>query len=272
MATFLALYGDALYTELGTDDSTNLFTTARRQSAINEGQRQFADLTECLVRRSTVTVTSGGREFNLNSTAALPGSSNAAYLRVSREGPAYLTYDSNASLQQTVAGDDFPQRDVAWLDAAQSDWRSTNRGTPTAWYLRPDGGNLYIWLNVPSDVSTSSSETAEIVVPYVVKPSSMTADTHVPFRFSSVSRTDLQPYEQALVHYAAHKLEKLRKNTEASDYQLQTFLGYVQRYMAMLRPKGPRTLRTARSYFREARRGYDRDDGNTAPAWWGGGA
>lgn len=266
MASFVTLYGDALDTELGTADSTILFTTARRKAAINEGQRQFADLTECVVKRSTVTVSSSAREFNLLSSAIVPGSSAAPYLRLSREGPTYITYDTAGTQQTVISGDeDFPQRDVSWLDAADQGWRSTNTGTPSAWYLRPDGGALNFGLNCPADVSTS--ETAELLIPYVVKPSSMTSDTHVPFRFSSLSRTDLQPYEQALVHYAAHKLEKLRKDKEASQEQLQAFIGYVQRYVATWRPKGTRTLRTARSYFKDARRG-GYDAGGPIGPWW----
>lgn len=267
MAQFSALYGDALDTELGTADSTQLFTTARRKAAINEGQRQFVGLTECVVRRSSVTVSSSAREFNLNSTAILPGSSNGKFLRVSKAGPVYLTYDTAGTQQTVIAGDeDFPQRDEAWLDAAEPGWRSTNTGTPSAWYLRPDGGSMFFGLNCPADVSTS--ETAELLIPYVVRPSSMTADTHVPFRFSTLSRTDLDEFEQALVHYAAHKLEKLRKDTDASQQQLQAFLGYVQRYVATFRPKGMRTLRTARNYFQDARRGgRDAQYGALAP-WW----
>ena len=48
MTLFSSLYSARLDRELGTDDSTVLFTTARRKAAINEGQAEFADLTECL--------------------------------------------------------------------------------------------------------------------------------------------------------------------------------------------------------------------------------
>jgi len=262
---FLALYGDALDTELGTADSTILFTTARRKAAVNEGQRQFSDLTECLQKLSSVTVSSGGQSFNLLSTAILSGSSLAPFLRMSKDGPVYITRDTSGTPQQIIAGDDFPQRSIAWLDAADPGWRSSNAGTPSAWCLQPGAGRLNFTLNTPADVSTS--ETAELLISYVYKPSSMTDDTHVPFRFSSLARTDLQPYEQALVHYAAHKLEKLRKDTEASQMQLQAFLGYVQRYVSATRPKGPRSIRASKSYFLDARRGGYEQGGPLAP-WW----
>ena len=54
MAQFSALYDDALHTELGTNDTSVLFTTARRKHQINEGLRQFAALTECVVRQTTI--------------------------------------------------------------------------------------------------------------------------------------------------------------------------------------------------------------------------
>lgn len=263
MATFGWLSADALDTELGSNDSAVLFTTARRQHAINEAQRQFADLTECVIKQSSVTLSSGSREFDLLSTAILPGSSVAGFLRVADQGPAYLVSDSNGNLQ-TIAGDDFPERNVAWLDAADPGWRSTNCGTPSGWYLRRDAGSLNFGLNRPAQISTA--ETGELLIPYVVNPSSMTASTNQPFTFAGSVRKDLQPYHQALVHYAAHDLEKLRKDPEASDRQLQKFLGYVQRYIAAVKPKGAKSLRQQRSYFRNAR-GGESDHSPRAP-WW----
>lgn len=263
MASFATLYSDTLDTELGSNDSAVLFTTARRKHAINEGMRQFADLTECVIRQSSVTVSSSAREFNLLSTAILPGSSNAAFLRVAEQGPVYLVSDSNGDLQ-TIAGDDFPERDVAWLDAAEPGWRSTHTGTPSAWYTRRDAGALYFGLDRPAEVSTS--ETAELLIPYVFNPSSMTASTDVPFSFAGTPRKDLQPYHQACVHWAAHDLEKLRKDPEASERQLQVFLGYVQRYLAAVKPKGAKSLRMSRSYFRQAR--GTRESGSYRSPWW----
>jgi len=253
MASFVNLYADAIDTELGTNDSQVLFTTARRKHAVNEGYRQFADLTECLTRQSSVTVSSGAQEFNLLSTTVLP---SGDFVRIAAQAPVYQTFDSNGSLLMSLAGDqDFPQREVQWLDAADNGWRSTSYGAPTGWYLRRSGGQFLFGLDRPSDVSTTSSQTAHLLIPYVPKPSSMTSDTDVPFTISSQTRTDLEPYHQGIVHYAAHKLEKLRKDTEASDRQLQAFLGYVQRYIQATRPKGPRAVRTSKSYFKASQRG-----------------
>lgn len=263
MASFGDLYQNALDVELGTNDSAVLFTTARRQHAINEGYRQFADLTECLVQESTVSVSSSAQEFNLLSTTVLPLGS---FARMSARGPVYRTYDTNGTVTRVVAGDDFPQRAIQWLDAADNGWRSTTAGTPGAWYLRPDGGALYFGFDRPANVSTS--ETAELTVPYVPQVSSMTASTDVPFTVSGAVRVDLAPYHAALTHYAAHDLEKLRKDMAASDRQLQKFLGYVQRYWQAMRPKGGRSLRKQKSYFQKARHSGDAQYGSPRAPWW----
>jgi hypothetical protein len=258
VATFSALYEDALHTELGTNDTSVLFTGARRKHAVNEGLRQFADLTECLVRQSTITATSNVQEYNLNSTLVLPAGD---YLRVASQGPVFQTSDSNG-LTRSLAGDDFLQVSIPFLDHAQSGWRSTVAAYPTGWYLRSSGGGLFFGLTSPLSLSTSSTETAQIILQYVANPSSLTADTSVPY----TGRNDLLPYHQALVHYAAHDLEKLRKDWEASDRQLKKFQGYVQRYLDAHRPKGSRTVRAAVSYFRRARGGMDR--GGLLAKWW----
>ena len=262
MANFETLYSDALDVELGSNDSAVLFTTARRKHAINEGYRQFVDLTECLTRQSTVTVSSATQEYNLLSTTVLPGGD---FDRMAGQGPVYQTFDSNGSLSQTIAGDDFPQRSVTWLDAADNGWRSTEAGTPTAWYLLPNGGQLLFGLSCPPDIS--SNETAQLIIPYVPVVSSMISTGDQPFTVGSTYRADLRNYQQALVHYAAHDLEKLRKDQQASDMQLQKFLGYVQRYLGMTGPKGGQSLRAQKSYFRDARYGHG-DLGNPRAPWW----
>ena len=252
--SFSDLYDDALHIELGTNDTSVLFTTPRRKHAINEGIRQFADITECLTRQSTIHCTNASREFNLNSTLVI---ASADFLRVAAQGPVFQVSDSNG-IQQTIAGDDFPQRAIPYLDAADEGWRSTNTGTPSGWYLRADGGALNFGLDRPVGLSTETTQTAKVILPYIANPSSMTGDTQVPFTFNGYARTDLMPYLQAAVHYAAHNLEKLRKDKEASDVQLQKFMGYVQRYHAQRPKKGAKGVRAARSYFR--RRAVNDDD------------
>ena len=184
----------------------------------------------------------------------LAGSSG--FVRIASEGPAYITTDT-AGDQQILAGPrDFPQVSIPVMDAVSGEWRATETpADPTGWYERISGGQRFFGLDTPADVSTS--ETAELLIPFVAIPSSMTSDTAIPFAVSTNYRRDLNIYHQGLVHYAAHLMEKLRRDDERADRQMQMFLGYVARYQSQDRPKGPRQVRTG-SYFRDARgRGND---------------
>ena len=262
MAVFSHLYSSALDRELGTDDSTRLFLSARRQSAINDGMLQFVDLTECALRQSTVASSHGVAEYNLLSTVSVPAGD---YLRLSKQGPEYHHTDSNSVVTYTAGEDLFPRRDIPWLNQYDPGWRSSTGGTPYCYYERTDGGRRLFGLGPPPEIT--SSATGKVVLPYVAKPNTLTSDTDVPFTFGSTVRTDLEPYHQAVVHYAAYELEKLRLNTEASQAQLQQFLGYVARYAQLTEPKGPRQVRAARSYFSEARYRGDAWTDNTPYPW-----
>src|SRR3990167_8791996 len=271
MATFSHLYSAALDYELATDDSTRLFTTARRKQAINEGIEQFADLTECFLRQSTVSCSHAIGEYNLLSTVQIPGGD---FVRLSRQRPEFQHLSSGATATITyVSGELFERREVDWLNQYAPGWRQSTAGTPQFWYERLDGGKRMFGLYPPPEIA--SSETAKVILPYVAKPPTLTSDTDVPFSVASTAigastgiRTDLDVYHQAIVHYAAHKLEKLRVNTEGSQGQLQTFLGWVQRYLSDRRPKGGQTVRTGRNYFSDAKRRFTVTDLPKPPVGW----
>lgn len=249
---FSHLYSSALHQELGTSDSTQLFTDARRKTAINNGALAFADYTECAQRQSTVTSSHGVAEYNLLSTVNIPGGD---FLRLSKQGPEYHHVTSGgASSNSTtfIAGPDlFPRRDIAWLNQYEPGWRNSTGSTPSAYYERTDGGQRFIGLVPPPDIQ--SSETGKLIVPYIAKPAVMTSDTDVPFTFGSTVRNDLEPYHPAIVHYAAHELELLRLNTDGSERQMQQFLGYVERYLRSQQPKGGQQVRLGRNYLGELR-------------------
>lgn len=117
---------------------------------------------------------------------------------------------------------------------------------PSAWYLRPDGPALFLGLTPPP--SSGSSASMLVQVPYVPFVNNISTSLE-PFAYNSSVLVDLRPYHMAPVHYAAHQLEKLRRDDGASDRQLQKFLGYVQRYFQAMRQKGGTVLRYGRSYF-----------------------
>ena len=265
--TFSHGYSSALNQELGTD-STSLYTTARRQDAINLGVLQFADLTECFLRQSTITLVSGTREYNLMSTTNVPGGD---YLRMSAKSfPEYVFTNDTGIVTRLAGPNDFPQRSLPWLNQNSPGWRDSTGDTPSAYYERLDGGRRLLGLDIPPVFD--SSETATVLFPYVAKPQTLSSDTDVPFSIASTAagpstgiRSDLEPFHQAVVHFAASELLKLRKATEQSQTQLQLFLGYVERFLRTIKPKGGQQVRLGRSYFADARsRRWTDNDGPLA--------
>ncbi len=255
MPTFDYLYGPALDREINSSDSNTLFTTARRQQAINDAQEEFADLTECLVRQSSMTVSCNTTEYMLLSGSILGGSTD--YSRLASQGLEYRVRSSGASTSQSwvtwIAGDDFLQRPIDWRNRQTAGWRqSTTPTTPNGYYLRPDGGNLYFGFDTPPLVG--SSQHAEVIVPYVARPAAMTNASDLPFTVNSTARVDLTLYHRALPHYAAYKLLPLTGDEQGAQSQLQKFLGYVQRFLQSARPKGGTYVQFGHNYLRAARR------------------
>lgn len=258
---FSHLWSSAVTQELGTSDSTKLFTDARRKQAVNNGMIAFVDLTECAIRQSTIVSSHGVREYNLLSTVNVPGGD---YLRMANQGPEFHFTDT-ASHVQYITGEDFPRRDINWLNQYQSGWRSSTGGTPSAYYLRPDGGAMYFGFDTPPQID--AGESAKVLLPYVARPATMSASTDVPFTFSGLTRTDLEPYHQAVAHYAAYELEKLRSDAAAVQTQWQLFTSYVERFIRSCRPKGGRQVRMVRNYFREASKRRWDGNGLLADPW-----
>ena len=259
MPNFEALTGILLDQEIHSADSTTLFTSTRRAQAVNDGYAEFCELTECLLRVSTVACSCNTQEYNLLSSAVL-GSTD--FVRIAPRGIEYHVLSSHggssARLTQ-LGGDDFPRRDIEWLNKYEPGWRtSTTPQMPTGYYVDERNGAYRIGLDRPPDIG--SSETGKLIVPYIARPAPMTSTGDVPFTVGSNTRTDLIPFHQALVHYAAHQLEKLRGDDEASDRQFAKFLAYVNRYTEKVRKRGGAFVTLAKNYLKSSRRGSDVSD------------
>jgi hypothetical protein len=253
---FSSLYGARLDEELGTDDAAVLFTTARRKAAVNKGVQEFAELTECFLRESTVTLTGGTAEYDLNSSLVIAGED---FVRFSKQQVEFRYVDASSNLT-VLTGDDLPRRDIDWLNRYEPGWQTSTVASsvsqmPSFYYERMAAGGRYLGFTPVPSTGSSASMTA--IVPYVARPPVMTSDTNEPYQVSGVVRRDLRDYHQASVHYAAHQLEKLRRDDAASDRQLQKFLGYVSRWMQNSRIKGGLSITSARNYFKTQSRVQD---------------
>ena len=267
MPTFSHLYSSALDRELGTDDSTRLFTTGRRKDAINEGLQQFAVLTHCLTRQVSVTLEHGQAQIVLTSTAV---SSNADFLSLAPQPEEFRYTDTNGTLT-VVSGLDLQRVSVGWLDRNEPGWQNssaTSTGvyqTPRYTFLRtgPDGQQLDL---MPPPGRRSTGDSMAMVLYFHALPPTLSADTQVPFLSTTVAAGRGTPvpdlFHYAAVHYGAAQLEKLRRDFEASQQQMQSFLGYVTEWQHQHEPKGMRTVQMGRSYFSDVRnrRGDDYSD------------
>lgn len=259
---FAHMWSSGLTQELGDPDSTRLFTDARRQNAINNGMLLFVDLTECALRFSTITCSHGVREYDLLSTVNVPAGD---LLRLCKEQPEYHHTDTGGNVTY-VTGDEFPQRDLNWLNDYDKSWRDSTGGTPESWYLRPDGGSLFFGLPTPPQID--AGESAKVVLPYLAKPNTLSQSTDVPFTFGTKVRTDLDPYHMGPVHFAAYELEKLRVNDQAAQTQCTLAMGYVERFLRNVRKRGGQQIRHARNYFAQARsKRFTTSDAGIADPW-----
>lgn len=274
MPIFEQLYSNLLDREINTNSSLagSPFSSTNRQQAINDAQEEFADLTECLIRQSSVTVSCNTTEYMVLSSALMAGST--AFVRLATQGVEYrvLSSGSTRTVLTWLAGEDaFPQRPIPFRSRQTDGWRqSTTPTTPTGYYVRADAGNLYLGLDQPPKVG--SSQVAELIVPFVARPSPMTSSGDVPFTVNSTTRTDLTVYHRALPHYAAYKLLPMIGDDQGAQMQLQKFMGYVTRFLQSARPKGGQVLMLGRNYLQLARSGrrgrFDRAGSLIPPSQW----
>lgn len=242
---FSLLYGQQLDIELGSADRTQLFTTARRQKAINDAMHNFERITSCTPIYDSIPIVDGTAEYDLLSNFP-------SYISLQdRREPSIKRVDSNNNVTW-IQGDDFARRDATELDRENSGWQADPEGTPTFWYLREDSGTTFLGMNPPPNPA-ASSETWMLWVPYLAQSSDMAQDTDQPFTVAGTYFKRLVPYHQGLVHYAAGLLEPLRKNYDASQRQMNLYAGYVSQYMTKTRRDGPDQVTFANNYLRAAR-------------------
>lgn len=250
-SAFSELYGERLTRELGSEDTSELFTTARRKAAVNEAALEFCKQTECFIRQVDVDLTDDTREYDLESVI-----SSDDFMWIASQGVEYAFTDSDGNVSYR-SGKDFPRKDIPLLNREYSNWRNVSATEfPSSYYIRKDGGKTYLGLSEPPSIG--GSESAKVILPYVAKPTEITDDSEVPFSVSADALETLEPWLQAIVHKAAALLEPLRKNYAARDMQNSLFAAAVADYLQKQRPKGGQSALLARNYYKEARGGMSR--------------
>lgn len=235
---FSELYGTELTRELGSADTTQLFTTARRKAAINAAQLEFVKRTECFTRETTVTLVDDTQEIDLEVTITDLG-------WISKQGVSIRITDSSANVTY-IEGDDLEVTTVGKLNTEEPGWRAVSASRPTKVYIRRDGGRIYLGLHPKPDITVGDTWVA--IVPYVIIPTDLSADADIPFTYSSNAVLSFRPWHRALVHYAAYDLEKFRKDTTRSAAQLQLWEDELAKFEGKEKPKGGQSVRFSRNY------------------------
>lgn len=254
MAAFSSLYGELLSKELGSEDTTQLFTTVRRKREINNAARWFVTQTECLIRTEIITLTDEDGEYDLEAEI-----SDSDFGKVAKRGVTVKIVPASGSTRW-LTGPDLPRRTVEWLDDYNPGWRTATASTPTGWYEYREGGTHMIGLTPAPNIPVGDTWTLH--VPYVVKVADMTNDNDVPFTIGGNVLSELEPWHDALVYYAASELEKLRKNTEQVVFLKQMAEARVLDWLDKERPVGGKSVTLTRSYRRESRRAMYSDYSN----------
>lgn len=240
MSQFSELYGEDLDRELGTADRTQRFTTARRKRAVNQAQDEFIRATECLVVESEFEIVDQEQEFDLATVVPTD-----KFMRLATRQP-FIKIDNGITVTY-FGGKDLPRKDIETLDREEgTGWRSASAGRPLSWYIRDDSEAELLGIYPKAHVLPG--ETWTLVVPFVSKADPMVQDEDFPFN----AKMSLEVYHQALVHYAAAQLEKLRRNYVVSAAQQDAFQAYVNEYIGNRGSNAGDVVEFARDYFGDA--------------------
>lgn len=237
---FATLYGTELDRELGSS-STVLFTTARRKAAINAAQLEWVKRTECLQKETAITLVDETQEYDLETTIT-------DFTWIAKRGPRVKIV--SGSTTRYISGDELEFTSTERLDDEEPGWQAVSAATPTKYYVRRDGGSVYLGLHPAPSISGTDVWT--VIVPYVILPADMTADADEPFTVSSNVLKSMRPWHRALVHHATYDLEKLRKDQQRSAAQLQLFELEVAKFVGVEKPKGGQHVRFQTDYRRQA--------------------
>ena len=134
------------------------------------------------------------------------------------------------------------------MNHEQNGWRGASAGSPRFWYLRRDGGRLFLGLSPKPDIT--GSDTWVATIPYLIIPADLSADSDVPFTVSSNALTSLRPWHHALAYYASAQLEEFRKDQQREAIALQKWEAEIGKFLAQERPKQGQRIRLARDYRR----------------------
>jgi hypothetical protein len=211
---FSDLYGTELTRELGSSDTSTLFTTARRKAAINAAQLEFVKRTECLTRQTSITIVDGTQEYDLDAIA------NADFGWISPQGPSIAI--TSGTTVRYLEGDDLEETSVERLNVEEPGWRGSERGHADASSTCGAMAARSTSASIPSRTLRHGHLGAARALRGGPGGSERGRGRAV-HGLEQSGQGSLRFWHRALVHFAAYDLEKFRKDINAGAAQLQLF-------------------------------------------------
>jgi hypothetical protein len=248
--TFLDLYGNFLDQELGTADRVNLFTVAKRKAAINAAQLWFTKETACLQADKVKDLVSGVARYPLDGVL-LSDPGNYLGLRAARART--LAHARRCHDDATGGERRFPAAHRTVAQQQRPGWRTSPPSTPECWY-KPPRARWSLGLHPPPLIPAGRDGSPGA---FVMKPDLLVSDTDVPFTITGnqefplrVVKTLMEPWHRALGFYAAHDLEKLRKDRTRSAAALVQAQAEVTNYLGSQHVPQSAVIQPMRTYRR----------------------
>ena len=150
------------------------FSDSQLTFFFNNGQREIAARSWCLIASSAITLQSGTTEYSLPS-------------------------DCIAPLRVTVNHNALAERPFSFLDEAGRAWINEPGGTPREYYVRTDSSVVANVSRESIGFHPVSTFTASAIIQYAQQPSDLVSASDIPFS----GNNRLYPYHQSLAFYAA---------------------------------------------------------------------
>ena len=179
---------------------------------INAAQDDIAWRTRFVVNRTTIATSVGVMEYSLPADCLIP-------IRVS--------YDTDGS-SLTVKYEELTYATIPKLDRDGGQyWETTSSGCPTDYYYRGNLIGIY-----PPPGQNYIPPRGDLRVHYVARPSTMTADSSIPYSVGTNEYRNLFPFHQLIVWHVCAQCAADEKDTGMMNFYWSKFLTDIQQIIA----------------------------------------
>jgi len=186
------------------DVNSMRWTDAVLNDRINQAQDDVAWRTRFMVNQTTVACTVGQLEYELPADCLIP---------------IRICYDTDGSSVTTK----YEELDYATLDKLDRDngqyWETRSSGTPKEYYYRGNYVGLF-----PPPGQNYTGDYGDLRLHYVVRPSTMTSDSNIPYTVGSNNYRMLFPFHQLIVWHVCAQCAADERDTAMMNFYWSKYL------------------------------------------------